>query len=197
MSTPRELLGIRDDLAKKVAECQLDRRDAVADLHAAVVSKYPEHLDKLADDWADTELDRAVKKYLARRNKTADAEIVRKLAELGLERPTLDGDVIPISQYDPSYSITLADNRDYVSANLASAWRLVTSFEKREEDHELLTGAVDGNLEVTREQAVDALKRMPEAKRQALRMTIRAKLSAERSIFLQQRYGDYSQAAEG
>jgi hypothetical protein len=32
VSTPRELLGIRDDLAKKVAERQLDRHDAVADL---------------------------------------------------------------------------------------------------------------------------------------------------------------------
>ncbi len=50
MSTPRELLGIRDDLAKKVAERQLDRHDAVADLHAAAV-KYPELLGKLAGDW--------------------------------------------------------------------------------------------------------------------------------------------------
>ena len=196
MSTPRELLGIRDDLAQKVAERQLDRLDAVAELRTAI-SKYPEQLDKLADDWADTAIDRAVKRYIAKRNNGADAEIVRKLAELGLERPTLDGDVIPISQYDPSYSITLADNADYVSSNLASAWRLVTSFERREADNELLTAAVDGNRNVTREQALDALKCMPEAKRQALRTLIKAKLSLERAIFLQQRYGEHAQAAEG
>jgi hypothetical protein len=35
VSTPRELLGIRDDLAIKVAEHRLDRHDAVADLRAA------------------------------------------------------------------------------------------------------------------------------------------------------------------
>jgi hypothetical protein len=196
VSTPRELLGIRDDLAEKVAERQLDRNAAVADLRAAV-SKYPELLDKLADDWADTAIDRGVKKCIARRNKTADAAIVRRLAELGLERPTLDGDVIPISQYDPNYSITLADYADYMSTNLASAWRLVKSFESREGDHELLTAAVDGDLSVTRERALDALKCMPEAKRKALRTAVEAKLSAERSIFLQQRYGDYGQAAEG
>ena len=67
MSTPRELLGIRDDLAQKVAERQLDRSDAVADLRAAV-DKYPELMGKLADDWADTEIDRGVKKYITRRN---------------------------------------------------------------------------------------------------------------------------------
>jgi hypothetical protein len=196
MSTPRELLGIRDDLAQKVAEGQLDRLAAVADLRTAI-SKYPEQLDKLADDWADTAIDRAVKRYIAKRNNGADAEIIRKLAELGLERPTLDGDVIPISQYDPSYSITLADNADYVSANLASAWRLVTSFERREADNELLAAAVDGNRSVTREQALDALKCMPEAKRQALRTLIKAKLSVERAVFLQQRYGEHGHAAEG
>lgn len=196
MSTPRELLGIRDDLAKKVAERQLDRNAAVADLRAAV-SEYPEQLDKLADDWADTEIDRAVKRYVARRNKTDDAAIIRKLAELGMQRPTLDGDIIPISQYDPNYSITLADHADYVSTNLASSWRLVKSFEVREEDHELLAGAVDGNLSVTREQALDALRCMPEAKRQALRLAVEAKLSTERRAFLQRRYGDYGQAAEG
>lgn len=196
MSTPRELLGVRDELAKKVAERQLDRHDAVADLRAAV-SKYPDLLDKLADDWADTEIDRGVKRYVARRNKTDDASIVRKLAELGMERPTLDGEVIPISQYDPSYSSALADYRDYVSTNLASAWRLVKSFEMREEDHELLAAAVGGNQSVTREQALDVLKSMPEGKRQALRMAAKAKLSAERKTFLLQRYGEYGQAAEG
>lgn len=196
MSTPRELLGVRDDLAQKVAERQLDRQRAVMDLRAAV-SKYPELLDKLADDWADTEIDKGVKRYVARRNKASDAAIVRKLAELGMERPTLDGDVIPISQYDPSYSITLADYGDYMSTNLASAWRLVKSFESREEDHELLTAAVDGDLTITRERALDALKRMPEAKRKALRMAVEVKLSADRSTFLQKRYGDYGHAAEG
>lgn len=196
MTTPRELLGVRNDLAEKVAERQIDRAVAVAELRAEV-SKYPELLGKLADDWADTEIDKGVKRWVARRNKTDDAAIVRKLAELGLERPTLDGDVIPISQYDPNYSVTLADYRDYLSTNLASAWRLVTSFETREEDNELLTEAADGNLAVTREQALDALKRLPDAKRKALRTTARAKLSAERSTFLQQRYGDYGQAAEG
>lgn len=196
MSTPRELLGVRDDLAQKVAERQLDRQRAVTDLRAAV-SKYPELLDKLADDWADTEIDKGVKRYVARRNKASDAAIVRKLAELGMERPTLDGDVIPISQYDPSYSITLADYGDYMSTNLASAWRLVKSFESREEDHELLTAAVDGDLTITRERALDALKRMPEAKRKALRMAVEVKLSADRSTFLQKRYGDYGHAAEG
>lgn len=196
MSTPRELLSIRDDLAIKVAERQLDRPDAVADLRAAA-RKYPELLDKLADDWADTEIDRGVKRYVARRNKAAAAEIARKLAELGLERPTLDGSVIPISQDDPSYSSTLADYGDYVSTNLASAWRLVKSFEIREEDHEVLAAATGGDLSVTREQAVDSLKRMPEAKRQALRVGVKAKLSAERLSFVQQRYGDYGQAAEG
>jgi len=196
MSTPRELLGIRDDLAKKVAEQQLDRHDAVADLRAAVPA-YPELLDKLADDWADNEIDKGVKRYVARRNKTEAAEIARTLAKIGMERPTLDGYVPPISQDDPSYSATLADYEEYVSANLASSWRLVKSFEGREEDHEILTAAVDGNLDLTREQAVDALKRMPEAKRKALQITVRAKLAAERRAFLQQRYGDYGQAAEG
>lgn len=196
MSTPRELLGIRDDLAKGVAERRLDRHEAVADLRAAA-RKYPELLDKLADDWADNEIDRGVKRYVARRNKTEDAAIVRKLAELGMERPTLDGSVVPISEYDPSYSITLADYGDYLSTNLASSWRLVKSFEGREEDHELLTEAVNGNLSVTREQALDALKCMPEARRQALRTVVKAKLSADRSAYLQQRYGDYGHAAEG
>jgi hypothetical protein len=196
VSTPRELLGIRDDLAKKVAERQLDRHDAAVDLRAAA-SKYPELLDKLADDWADNEIDRSVKRYVARRNKAAAAEITRKLAELGLERPTLDGDVIPISQDDPSYSSTLADYDSYVSANLASAWRLVSSFESKEEDHEILVAAVGASLSATREQAVDSLKRMPEAKRQALRMTVKEELSRERHSFVQQRYGDYGQAAEG
>src|SRR5215472_2763286 len=187
MSTPRELLGIRDDLAKKVAEHQLDRRDAVADLRAAI-SEYPDLLDKLADDWADTEIDKSVRRYVAKRNKTANAEITRKLAELGLERPTLDGDVIPISQDDPSYTSTLADYADYVSTNLASSWRLVKSFEVREEDNGLLTAAVSGNLNATREQAVDALKRMPEAKRKALRAAVRAKLHVERRAFIDRRY---------
>jgi hypothetical protein len=196
MSTPRELIGIRDDLAQKVAEHELDRHAAAAALCAAV-SKYPDLLGKLADDWADVEIDRGVKKYVARRNKSDGADIARKLAALGMERPTLDGDVIPISQYDPSYSTTLADYGDYVSINLASAWRLVKSFESREEDQELLTLAVDGKVSVTREQALDALRRMPEAKRQSLSMAAKAKLSAERSAFLQQRYGEYGQAAEG
>jgi hypothetical protein len=194
--TPRELLGIRDDLAKRVAELRLDRNDAVADLRVAV-SKYPELLDKLADDWADTEIDRGVKRYVARRNKTEDAAIVRKLAELGMERPTLDGDVIPISQYDPSYSVTLADYSDYVSTNLAGAWRLVTSFERREGDHAFLTAAVGGDLSVTREQAVAAVARTPEAKRKALRLLVEAALAVERIAFLQQRYGDYGHASEG
>lgn len=196
MTIPRELLGVRNDLAEKVAERQIDRAVAVAELRAEV-SNYPEMLDKLTDDWADTEIDKGVKRYVARRNKTDDAAIVRRLAELGLERPTLDGDVIPISQYDPSYSVTLADYGDYMSTNLASAWRLVKSFENREGDHELLTAAVDGDLSITRERALDALKCMPEAKRKALRIEVEAKLSAERSAFLQERYGDYGQAAEG
>ena len=196
MSTPRELLGIRDDLAKKVAELQIDRDDAVADLRAAV-TKYPELLDKLADDWADNEIDRGVKRYIAKRNKTEDAAIARKLAELGMERPTLDGSIVPISQYDPTYSATLADYADYVGTNLASAWRLVKSFESREEDHELLAEAVGGDLSITREKALDALKAMPETKRKALRMAVEATLAARRIVFLQQRYGDYGQAAEG
>lgn len=196
MSTPRELLGIRDDLAKKVAERQIDRTEAVADLKAAVAA-YPELLDKMADDWADTEIDRGVKRYVAKRNKAEGAEIARKLAELGMERPTLDGGVIPISQEDPNYSASLADYGDYVHTNLSSAWRLVKSFETREEDHELLLAAVDWNHDATREQAVDALKRMPEAKRKALRASIAARLSAERREFMHQRYGDFGQAAEG
>lgn len=197
MSTPRELLGIRDDLAQKVAERQLDRNDAVADLRTAI-AKYPEMLDKLTDDWADNEIDRGVKKYVARRNKADDAAIAKRLAELGMEAPTLDGEVIPISQQDPSYSITLADHAEYVSTNLAGAWRLVLSFERKEEDHELLAAAVDGDLRsFTREQALNVLKRLPEAKRRALRTTVKAELAAERSAFVQQRYGDYGQAAEG
>jgi hypothetical protein len=196
VSTPRELLGIRDDLAKKVAERQLDRHDAVADLHAAAV-KYPDLLDKLADDWADTEIDRGVKRYVARRDKIAAAAIARKLAEAGLEQPDLDGEVVPISLDDPSYSSTLADYGDYVCTNLASAWRLVNSFERREEDHGVLIGAAGGDLNLTREQAVDALKRLPDAKRQALRTLVKAKLSVERLTFLQQRYGGNGQAAEG
>lgn len=196
MSTPRELLGIRDDLAKKVAERQLDRTEAVADLRAAV-AKHPELLDKLADDWADTEIDRGVKRYVGRRNKAEAAAIARKLAELGMERPTLDGNVIPISQEDPSYSTTLADYWDDLSERLASSRRLVKGFEVREEDHEVLLAAVDGNLSATREQAIDALKRMPEAKRKALRAATRSKLLAQREALFQQRYGDYGQAAEG
>lgn len=196
MTTPRELLRIRDDLAQKVAEHQLDRNDAVADLRAAV-SAYPEQIDKLADDWADTEIDRGVKKYVAKRNKAEGAEIARTLAKLGMERPTLDGDVIPISQDDPSYSTTLGDYADYVSSNLASSWRLIKSFEVRQEDHEILVAAVGGDLNATREQAVDALKRMSESKRNALRTLILAKLAVDRLAFLQQRYGDYGQAAEG
>jgi len=196
MSTPRELLSVRDDLAKKVAERQLDRHDAVADLRAAV-SEYPELLDKLADDWADTEIDRGVKRYLSKRNKAEAATIARKLAELGMEQPDLNGDVTPISEYDSDYKATLADYGDYVSVNLASAWRLVKSFENREEDQELLIAAVDGNQSVTREQALDALKAMPEAKRKALRTAVTANLATERGAFLRQRYGDYGQAAEG
>lgn len=196
MTTPRELLAIRDDLAKKVAERQLDRIDALADL-AAAARKYPELLEKLADNWADTELDQGVKRYIARRNKTADAAIAKKLAELGLEQPTLDGNVIPISQHDPSYSVVLADYGDYVSTNLASAWRLVTSFESREEDHELLVAAVGGDLRVTREQAIDALKRLPEARRQKLRVAVKAKLTTERISFVHERYREHGQAAEG
>ena len=196
MSTPRELLGIRDDLAKKVAERQVDRHDAVADLRAAVAA-YPELLDKLTDDWADSEIDRGVKKYIAKRDQAANAAIARKLAELGLERPTLDGQVVPISQDDPSYSTTLADHEDYVSVNLASAWRLVKSFETREEDNQLLKAAAGGDRSATREQAVDALKRMPEAKRKALRAEVKAKLAAERRAFAERRYGGFGPAAEG
>lgn len=196
MSTPRELLGIRDDLAKKVAEHQIDRHDAVTALRDAVAA-YPQQLDKLTDEWADSEIDRGVKKYVARRDKAANAEIARKLAELGLERPTLDGQVVPISQDDPSYSSTLADDADYVSTHLASSWRLVKTFERREEDNMLLTAAAGGNSGATREQAVDALKRMPEAKRKALRAEVKAKLAAERRAFAERRYGGFGQAAEG
>lgn len=196
MSTPRELLGIRDDLAKKVAEHQLDRNEAVADLRAAV-AEFPGLLDKLADDWADTEIDRGVKRYLDKRNKSEDAAIVRKLAALGMSRPMLDGTVPPISEYDGSYKSTLADHAGYLSTNLASSWRLLRSFEVREEDHELLVSAVNGNLTVTREQAVDALRRLPEAKRKALGLEVKAKLSAERRAFAENRYGAGGQAAEG
>lgn len=196
MSTPRELLGIRDDLAKKVAEHQLDRSAAVADLRDAV-SKYPDLLDKLADDWADVELDRGVKKYVRNRNKAANAEIVRKLAELGMEQPALDGEVPPISEYDESYKTTLADHADYVSTYLASFWRGVKSFERKEEDHEVLVAAVEGDLSVTREQAVDALKSLPEGKRKMLRLQVKAKLSAERRASAERRYSDYGHAAEG
>lgn len=196
MSTPRELLGIRDDLAKKVAEHQIDRNDAIADLRDAMRA-YPEQQEKIEADWADVEIDRGVKKYIGRRNKAANAEITRKLAELGMERVTLDGRVDPISEDDPSYSSTLADYADYVSVNIASSWRLLKSFEVREENHEVLVAATGGTLSATREQAVDALKRMPEAKRKALRSEVRAKLSAERQAFTERRYGTGSQAAEG
>ena len=91
----------------------------------------------------------------------------------------------------------MADNAEYVTTNLASSWRLVKSFEVRQDDHEFLAAAVDGDLSVTKEQALDALKCLPEAKRKALRLEVAAKLSVERSAFLQQRYGDYGQAAEG
>ena len=50
---------------------------------------------------------------------------------------------------------------------------------------------------ITREQAVDALKRMPEAKRKALRAEVKAKLAAERRAFAERRYGGFGQAAEG
>lgn len=196
MSTPRELLGIRDDLAKKVAEHQLDRPDAVADLRAAATA-YPALLDKLADDWADNEIDRGVKRYVARRNKAASAEIARKLAELGMENPTLDGEVRPISEDDESYAKTLGAYREYVSTYKDSSRRLVKSFERREEDNEVLIEAAGGNLAVTREQAVDALKRMPEARRKALRARVLAKLAAERAAYLRENYGDFGQAAEG
>ncbi|MGH6656554.1 MAG: hypothetical protein ACRDVE_15285 [Actinocrinis sp.] len=196
MSTPRELLGIRDDLAQKVAERQIDRADAVADLKAAA-GRHPELLDKLADDWADTEIDRGVRKYAARRDKTANAAITRKLAELGMERPTLDGDVVPIGDDDPSYRVTLATYGDYVTVNLASSRRLVKSFEVREEDHEVLKAAAGGKVSVTREQALDALKRLPEGKRRMLRMQIRARLATERIEAFERRYDAYGQAAEG
>ena len=196
MSTPRELLSIRDDLAIKVAERQIDRHNAIADLRAAVAA-YPELLKKLTGDWADSEIDRGIKKYVAKRDKAANAEIARKLAELGLERPTLDGQIVPISQDDPSYSSTLADDADDVSTHLASSWRLVKTFERREEDNMLLTAAAGGDLSATREQAVDALKRMPEAKRKALRAEVKAKLGAERRAFAERRYGALGQAAEG
>lgn len=194
MSTPRELLGIRDELAQKVAERQLDRNDAVADLRAAI-AKYPELLDKLADDWADNEIDRGVKKYVTRRNKNADAAIVRKLAALGMSRPMLDGTVPPISEYDESYKTTLGDYADYLSTNLASSWRMLKSFEVREEDHELLVAAMDGNLGVTREQAVDALRCLSEAKRKVLRAEVKTKLSVERRAFAERRYAAAAEAA--
>lgn len=196
MSTPRELLAIRDDLAQKVAERQLDRAAAAADLRTAA-ARYPELLDKLAIDWADTEIDRGVKRYVGRRNKVADAKIARRLAELGMERPTLDGDVIPISREDPSYSTTLADYAEYVSSNLASSRRLVKSFESREEDHEMLKAAAAGNMGATREQALDALKRLPEGKRRMLRMQVRATLAAERIAAFERQYNALDQAAEG
>ena len=197
MKTPRELLGIRDDLAQKVAERQLDRHDAAADLRAAV-AKYPELLDELADDWADTQIDRSVNRYITKRNKIADAEIARKLAELGLENPTLDGDVTPISDLDPRYSRTLADCEEEVSTSNAGAWRWVKSAERAENEHEVLKAAVDGDLSLTREQATDALKRMPEAKRKKLLAEVRTRLSMERRAYAEQRYGGgFGHAAEG
>ena len=196
MSTPRELLAKRDELAQRVAERQLEHGDAVASLRAAA-EKHPDLLGRLADDWADTEIDRGVKRYVGRRNKAANAAIARKLAELGMERPTLDGDVIPISQDDPSYSDTLADYGEYVGTNLASSRRLVGSFEKREEDHEVLKAAADGNMGATREQALNALKRMPEGKRRMLRMQVRARLAAERIAAFERQYDTYGRAAEG
>jgi hypothetical protein len=196
VSTPRELLGIRDDLAKKVAEGQLDRHDAVATLRDAVAT-YPEQMDKLADDWADTELDRSVKKYLAKRNKSDNAEIVRKLAELGMEAPTLDGEVIPISEYDESYKVTLGDRREWLDTNIASAWRLLSSFERREMDNEVLLRAVGADGSLTGEQALDILKGLPDVKRKTIRMEVEAEMDAKRRLFLRRRYGDYGQVAEG
>ena len=196
MSTPRELLAKRDELAQRVAERELARADAIASLRAAA-AKHPELLAKLAGDWADTEIDRGVKRYVTRRNKTDNALIARKLADLGMERPTLDGNVVPISHEDPSYSSTLADYAEYVSSNLASSRRLVKSFETREEDHEVLKAAAGGNMGATREQALDALKCMPEGKRRMLRMQVRARLAAERITAFERQYDALGQVAEG
>lgn len=195
MNTPSDLLAVLNDLAKRVAERQLAEADAIANLKH-VLRKYPKVRDKWTEERATAELDKRVKRHRDKRNAAANAAIARKLAEAGLEQPDFDGTVTPISEYDPAYSSTLLDYGVYLSTNLSSAWRLVKSFEGREETHEMLMEATGGNVALTREQAIDILKRMPEGERQNLRAAVRRRLAAERRTAFEQRNGTYGQAAE-
>lgn len=196
MKTPRELLSIRDDLAQKVAEHQLDRQEAKADLRAAA-DKYPGLADDLKDGWADVELDKGIRQYKSKRDKAAAADIVRRLAEIGMEAPTLDGEVALISHDDKSYLRTLADFGNDVEEDIASAWRWVRSRERQQDRHEILVAAAGANMNLTREQALTILKFMPEDERRALIRRVKAQLSAGRRQFAQERYGFGAQAAEG
>lgn len=200
MNTPRELLGILEDFAQKVAEHQVDRAEAVAGIRDVVREKYPDLLAALAEGWADTELDRRVKRYVGRRNKSDSAAIARKLAAQGLEQPDLDGNTVHdwFAAFADAETTVLEDHAVYVSSNLASAWRLVDSFEFREEEFELYFAASGNNASATRAQAIEALKRMPEAERRNLRAAIRARLMARRRESFDRRYGaGGGQAAEG
>ena len=207
MSTPGDLLAVLNDLAKRVAERQLAETDALANLKHAL-QKYPQVREQWTEERATAELDKRVKRHRDRGNKAADAAIARKLAELGMERPTLDGDVVPSSDYDAGYKRTLGDREDEVSTHLAGAWRLINSFERQQEENEILKAAADGNAGLTGEQAVGALARLPEAKRQKLIMEVKANLAAERRAYAEQRYGggfghaseqryDFGHASEG
>lgn len=197
MSTPRELLAKRDELAQRVAERELARADAIASLRAEA-AKHPELLDQLATDWAGVQIDRGVKKYVIRRNKADSAQIARDLARVGLEQPGLDGTVDHdwFTAAGRAESTTLRTDGEYVSGNLASAWRLVRSFEMRQEEHELLLAAVGDNADATRERAIEALNQMPEARQRVLRARIRARLHADRLTFVERRYS-FGEAAEG
>jgi hypothetical protein len=199
VNTPRELLGILEDFAQKVAEHQVDRAEAVAGIRDVVRAKYPDLLAKLAEGWADTELDRRVKRYIGRRNKTDGAAMARKLAAQGLEQPDLEGNVVHdwFAAFADAETTTLEDHGVYVSSNLASAWRLVDSFEFREEEFELYFAASGNNANATRSQAIEALKRMPEPERRNLRAVIRARLMTQRRAAFDRRYGVSGQAAEG
>jgi hypothetical protein len=196
VSTPGDLLAVLNDLAKRVAERQLAESDAIANLKH-VLRKYPQVRDKWTEERATAELDKRVKRHRDKGNAAANAAIARKLAEMGLESPMLDGTVPSISEDDPSYSNTLLDYGVYLSTNLSSAHRLVKSFESREEAHEMLMEAVGGNVGLTREQAVEVLKRMPEDERRNLRASVRKRLAAERRTAFEQRNGTYGQAGEG
>lgn len=196
MSTPRELLAKRDELAQRVAEGELGRTDAIATLQADA-TKHPELLGKLAADWADVQIDRGIKKYERNRDKKAFAQMLRDLAERGQEAPRLDGTVPKISAYDETYGRTLADEAGEINKDLAAAWRWVKSRERDQERHEQLVMAAGGNMDLTKEQALDRLKMMPEEKRRSLIRTVKAELLAERLDFALDRYRGSRQAAEG